>query len=232
MITLYTYGPAFGLPDPSPFVMKVQVLLKMAKKDFEPNTKEIFKGPKGRMPYLNDDGAVIGDSTFIRLHLEQKYKTDFDSGLSPAEKGTAWAFEKMCEEHLYFATLHMRWQDDSNFKAGPALFFKRVPALIRPLIVRKVRQGMKKALQEQGFGAHTKEEIETLAIRDVQAISNFLGDKKYLMGDKPCGADATIFAFVAAILCPVFQSPIRDAGEKCANLRAYRDRLMKEFYSQ
>ena len=30
MITLYTFGPAFGLPDPSPFVMKAEVLLKMA----------------------------------------------------------------------------------------------------------------------------------------------------------------------------------------------------------
>jgi hypothetical protein len=30
MITLYTFGPAFGLPDPSPFVTKAEVLLKMA----------------------------------------------------------------------------------------------------------------------------------------------------------------------------------------------------------
>ena len=30
MITLYTFGPAFGLPDPSPFVLKAEILLKMA----------------------------------------------------------------------------------------------------------------------------------------------------------------------------------------------------------
>ncbi len=28
MITLYGFGPAFGLPDPSPFVIKVEVLLR------------------------------------------------------------------------------------------------------------------------------------------------------------------------------------------------------------
>jgi hypothetical protein len=28
MITLYAFGPAFGLPDPSPFVTKAEVLLK------------------------------------------------------------------------------------------------------------------------------------------------------------------------------------------------------------
>ena len=27
MITLYKFGPAFGLPDPNPFVMKVETLL-------------------------------------------------------------------------------------------------------------------------------------------------------------------------------------------------------------
>ncbi len=30
MITLYTFGIAFGLPEPSSFVLKVQVQLKMA----------------------------------------------------------------------------------------------------------------------------------------------------------------------------------------------------------
>jgi hypothetical protein len=30
MITLYGFGPAFGLPDPSPFVTKVEVLLNFA----------------------------------------------------------------------------------------------------------------------------------------------------------------------------------------------------------
>ena len=33
-ITLYGFGPAFGLPDPSPFVTKVEVLLKMAASNF------------------------------------------------------------------------------------------------------------------------------------------------------------------------------------------------------
>ena len=30
MITLYTFGPAFGLPDASPFVIKAELLLKLA----------------------------------------------------------------------------------------------------------------------------------------------------------------------------------------------------------
>jgi glutathione S-transferase len=232
MITLYTYGPAFKMPDPSPFVMKVQVLLRMSKLEHDENTKGMFKAPKGRMPYIKDNGTTLGDSTFIRFYLEQKYKVDFDAGLSPSEKATSWAFEKMCEEHLYFAVMHMRWMIPSNFKAGPEKFFKKVPAPIRPFAKRMAKKMFKKLLDTQGTGAHSQTEIETLAIRDLHAISDFLGDKKYLMGDKPCAADATVFAFVASTLCPVFESPIRKAGEERANLRAYTDRLMKELFPE
>ena len=50
------------------------------------------------------------------------------------------------------------------------------------------------------------------------------------MGDKPCGADATTFAFAAGLLCPVFEAPSRSAADEHPNLVAYRDRLMREFY--
>jgi hypothetical protein len=50
------------------------------------------------------------------------------------------------------------------------------------------------------------------------------------MGDKPCGADATAFAFAAGLLCPVFEAPSRRAAEEHPNLIAYRDRMMGEFY--
>ncbi|MNL59546.1 hypothetical protein D3C87_1832840 [compost metagenome] len=50
------------------------------------------------------------------------------------------------------------------------------------------------------------------------------------MGDKPCGADATLFAFAASLLCPVFDTPIRTAAEGHANLVAYMERMRAEFY--
>jgi|GEM_PF-5415914 len=40
MITLYSFGPAFGLPDPSPFVMKAEVLLKMSGLSARSGTSE------------------------------------------------------------------------------------------------------------------------------------------------------------------------------------------------
>ena len=95
MITLYTFGPAFGLPDMSPFVTKAEMLLKLAGLDYRTDTHGFSKAPKGKLPYVADGDEIIADSTFIRWHLEKKYGIDFDSGLDAAQRATAWAFEKM-----------------------------------------------------------------------------------------------------------------------------------------
>jgi glutathione S-transferase len=69
-----------------------------------------------------------------------------------------------------------------------------------------------------------------MASRAIDALSQILGDNQYFLGPEPCGADATVFAFVAATLTPTFPSPIRDKMQSTANLVAYRDRMMAEFY--
>ena len=45
-----------------------------------------------------------------------------------------------------------------------------------------------------------------LAVRSLFALSVQLGDKPYLMGDTPCGTDATAFGALAGILTPFFNS--------------------------
>ena len=134
MITLYSFGPGFGLPDPSPFVMKVETLLKMAKLAYRTDTTGFGKAPKGKLPYIDDDGTVVSDSTFIRWHLEKKYGIDFDKGLDKSQTATAWAFEKMAEDQLYWVVVSDRWMDDANFRKGPAMFFEKVPAPLRPIV--------------------------------------------------------------------------------------------------
>jgi glutathione S-transferase len=232
MITLYTFGPYFGLPDPSPFVMKAEVLLKMADLPYKTDTTGFNKAPKGKLPYIDDDGTIVADSTFIRLHLEEKHGIDFDKGLSAAERAIAWAFEKMCEDHLYWAGLHARWMVDANFDKGPRRFFDEVAAPLRPLVVAMVRRQVRRNLWGHGMGRHTTDEMERLAARDINAIADFMADKPYLMGEAPSGADATVFPFMAHALCPLFETQIRTCAEQRPNLVAYRDRLMAQYFPE
>jgi glutathione S-transferase len=230
MITLYTFGPHFGLPDGSPFVTKTMLVLKFAGLPYQENRQGYGRAPKGKLPYIDDAGIIVADSTFIRFHIEQKYGFDFDAGLTPAQKAAAWAIEKMCEEHLYLALLATRWLDDVNFARGPAQFFKAVPMPLRPIVQSLVRRKVVKTLKLQGFGRHTPAEQNDLAIADINALASLLGEKAFLMGDQPCGADATVFAFVAGFLAPVFVTPIRSAAEKHQNLVGYRDRILQHYF--
>jgi glutathione S-transferase len=230
MITLYKFGPGFGMPESSPFVMKAEVLLKLAGLPYEVDLQGYGKAPKGKLPYIRDEGETIADSTFIRFHLERKYRFDFDAGLDARQRAVAWAVEKMCEEHLYWAVVDARWLVPANFARGPAAYFKRAPAPIRPVVKALVLRKLRRTMIGHGIGRHGRAEIEDLARRDLAAIAAILGDSPYLMGEAPHGADATVFGAVAACLSRVFETPVRAAAESHANLVAYRDRLMKRFY--
>lgn len=179
MITLYTFGPHFGLPDGSPFVTKTMLLLKFAGLPYQENRQGYGRAPKGKLPYIDDAGIIVADSTFIRFHIERKYGFDFDAGLTPAQKAAAWAIEKMCEEHLYLALLATRWLDDANFARGPAQFFKAVPMPLRPIVQSLVRRKVRKTLKLQGFGRHTTSEQSELAIAGINALATLVGEKAF-----------------------------------------------------
>lgn len=230
MITLYTFGPYFGLPDASPFVVKAMLLLKWAGLDYRVDTSGFRKAPKSKLPYINDNGQIVADSTFIRFHIEERHGHDFDQGLSPRDKAIGWAVEKMCEDHLYWAMIDVRWGHQANFDRGPRTFFDIAPGPLRPIIAKIVRRKALGSARAHGMGLHSRAEIERLAVEDIAAISNILGDKPYLMGDRPCAADASVFALLTGIFTPVFETPIRDAAAEFPNLAAYCERISREYF--
>ena len=74
MIKLYKFGPAFGLRETGPFVLKTMAYMKLAGIPFEHHVQgDPRKAPKGKIPYIEDEGKEIGDSTFIIKHLKAKY---------------------------------------------------------------------------------------------------------------------------------------------------------------
>ena len=230
MIVLHHFGPKFGVPDPSPFCLKTLVMLKLSCLPFRSAVIDLRKAPKGKAPYIEDDSRIIADSTLIRFHLETHHGIDFDAGLGPAERGAAWAIEKLVEDNLYYALLRERWDDDANFKRGPVQYFDEVPGLLRPLVIGGVRRRVRKTLKLQGLGHHAPAEAAAISNRGIDALAQVLGDKPFLMGATPCGADATAFGWIANALSDVFVSPIGDHVRTHVNLVAYRDRGMARWF--
>src|ERR1700724_2644197 len=72
MITLHRFGPFLGAPDASPFVIKTMLLLKLAGLGYRDVPGNPLKAPKRFLPYIEDDGTTVADSTLIRDHIERK----------------------------------------------------------------------------------------------------------------------------------------------------------------
>ncbi len=125
MITLYGFGPYFGLPEASPFVIKTEVQLKMLGLAYDKQIGAREQSPKGQLPYLDDGATRIADSTFIRMHLEKTYNFDLDAALDEPRRAEAWAIERMVENQLYWMLVYMRWVIPENFEKGPSQFLTR-----------------------------------------------------------------------------------------------------------
>jgi glutathione S-transferase len=230
MITLYVFGPGFGLPDPSHFVMKTEIQLKMAWLAYRTDTTGFHAAPKGKLPYIDDDGVKVPDSTFIRAHIERKYKLDLDAALSPRERADSWAIERMLEDHLGWAMGHARWLIPENFAKGPAHFFDGAPEAMREKLRSDALAKVTASMWGHGIGRHSLDEIAALADRSLSSLSTLLGDREYVMGDKIAAVDALAAPLLASILTPFFESKVRDAAEKYDNLVAYADRVMGQYY--
>src|SRR6202049_3277418 len=191
MITLYGFGPGFGLPEISPFVTKTEVQLKMAGLAYRKERAIPPASPKGQLPYILDEGERIADSTFIRAHIEGKYGFDFDAPLNLQQRAQAWAFERMIEHHVYWALVGARWVDAENFAKGPAHFFDGAPEHLRERLREDAQFRVPETYLVRRLGPNAPHEHVDLAVSSLFPLPFHLGDKPYLMGDAPCGADAT-----------------------------------------
>ncbi|HEX2117191.1 MAG TPA: glutathione S-transferase family protein [Alphaproteobacteria bacterium] len=232
MITLYAFGPAFGLPDPSPFVIKTAIHLQMAGLTYRTDLSGFPVAPKGKLPYISDDGQIVPDSTFIRAHIERKYGMDLDEGLTARQRVEAWAIERMCEDHLTWIAGWFRWEVEENFRKGPLHFFDKAPGMCRARFIEEARTKVKQAQWSHGIGRHSLAEIADLGSRSLAALAVLLGDKPYMMSDRPTGVDGMAAGVLAEVLTPYFDTPLRREAESFPNLVAYTDRMLQRYFQQ
>ena len=232
MITLHGFGAGFGLPEISPYVTKTEVHLRLAGLPYVKEASAPQFSPKGQLPWMDDDGELIADSHFIRLHLERKYGIDFDEGLCAVERAQAWAIERMVENQFAWTLIHARWLIPENFAKGPAHFFDQLPPTAQEDTRRQVQGQVAETVRAVGVGRHSEAEILSLGVRSLAALSALLGDKPFLMGTRPTGVDAVVFGVLAGLLTPFFDAPLRDRAMTFGNLTAYVDRIMAGVYPE
>ncbi len=230
-VQVYALPPVWGVPNPSPFVIKLMTWLRMAGIPYE---HRVLPGPPssptGKIPYVVlHDGTLLHDSELIIEALSRRFCVDLDSQLGAQDLATGHLVRRTVEEHLYFAGLYERWITDEGYAATSRDYFAAMPPLARAVLPWVLRSRMRKYLHGQGLGRHPRPVIEAKARADVRAISATLGEREYLFGGLST-VDATVYGFLAAFMSHPFPSVVRDEAASHPNLVAYRDRVRDRFW--
>lgn len=231
MIKLYQFPRAFGLINASSFCARVETYFRMAGIDYEVvDQADPRSAPKGKLPYVEDDGELIGDSTFITEHCKRKYGDPLNEGLPPRAAAVGHAFKRMLDENLYFVIIYARWQDDAFWPITRERFKKMFPPVIGGLLLNKVRRDTIKMLHGQGIGRHSRDEIYGIGNRDLDAVSEFLGNKPFFHGDRPRDTDACIYGHLLQVIKAPHETPTQAHAKTLPNLEEYCDRMHDRFF--
>ncbi len=237
MIKVYKFGPAFGLPDASPFVTKVETYLRMTDQKYETVTGDVRKAPRTQLPFVEIDGKVIPDSTVIVDHLEAARPAKLDAHLDAGQRAVALAFKSMLEEHLYFGLLFMRWATDDGWTVfepslREMLGKMGVPSLLRGIVSGSARKHTVGRTRTQGLGRQPRSEVVAICTRIIDALADHMGDRTYFCGDALTTYDATVYAFVAGTLCPAFDNEVRKHAATKKNLVSYEARMKDRYWKE
>jgi glutathione S-transferase len=225
MLILRNFTPAFGLPSPSPFGIKAIALLKMSGLAFENHPSDVRKAPLGKLPVLQDGDLLIPDSSRIQSYLEDTYDINFTEGLSAEKLAIGRAFQSMIEEHLYFIEVYGRWVDNNHLLQP---LFASLPRFLQPIVQRMVTKNITKSLHQQGIGRHDRDYIYQVGSSHLQALSDYLAEKRFFFGDRAHAIDAILYAFIECIITPDIPTPLKDAAMQHQNLLRHAQRFKSE----
>lgn len=232
MITFFQFYRAWGLPNASPFCMKVETYLRMAKIPYEVKfVNNPQKSPKRKLPYIKMEGLFYPDSELIVYELKKHFGDVLDEGMTKEQKAIAQLVEVAFAERLYWVEVYMRWQEEAGWNFLKETMFGKLPAISKLIIPQMVRKNMLKELNYQGMGRHNLHEVLQLGMQSLDSLAVILGDNKYFMGDKPTSIDATAFAFLANVICTPMQDPLKQYAMQFTKFIDYCNLMWDEYYA-
>lgn len=231
-ITLYQFSPYWGLPNISPFCMKLEGYLKLGGLEYTVKVQnDPRKAPKKKIPYVKIDAQLIGDSEHVYDYLKSQNLIDLDSDLTDQERAIHHAMGVMCDNSLYFALIYNRWVDEVNWERFREEVFSPLPKMVRSFVSKQVRKKTQGDIVAHGMGLHKKEEIYAIGDKDIAALAHYLGDKTWFGGSKPTKLDVCATSYLANIIKPPLQNPLKESVQKWPNLVALAERGLKEIYA-
>lgn len=230
-ITLWQLPPCWGLPNASPYCLKVETWLRMAQIPYRARAlKGPPKSPSGKAPYIEyPDGTIVCDSHAILERLGREAEVTLDAELDPATRSRGVLVQRLVEDSLYFCTLHDRWLVDANWAVTREAYFAAIPRPLRGPITALIRRGVRRAAHGQGVSRLPPGVREAKGREDIDALAQSLTPGPFLLG-RPSSFDAAVFGLTANLLWSPTVSSIAEAARARPSIVAHAERMRADYW--
>ena len=231
-IKVFQFPRMFDIPNLSPFCCKLETWLRITGIPYETvDTPDPRKGPKGKLPFIEDGGERIADTSIIIDHLVRTRGLDPDAHLDASQRAIALLVQRTLEEHYAFVLAYTHLVRDEGVRHTRARF-DAIPAPVGALVARIVRGRVKKLLWAQGILRHSDENIMESARRDWSAVLSFMSDGPFFFGERPSTLDAIVFAALATSVLTPIESPVREFLLSQPGCVAYAERVRARLFPE
>jgi glutathione S-transferase len=224
MLTLYSYPELFGVADNNGYGLKVYAFLKLAGVPFvHEHVFDASAAPRGQLPYIVDNGEVIGDSETIIAHAIKKYRLTIDAALSPAQHRTNHFVTRMLDD-LYWVMSYSRWKDDRYYQAFADAFMAQ-HSQIDVAGLEKAKAYNAQRYHFQGIGRYPPAQAYARGLADLQLLAEIVPSQGFVHGTAPTSIDAGIYGFLANIYFFPIPTPLKAFVDAHGNLVAHCERI-------
>jgi len=217
MITLYSYPELCGVADNNGYGLKVFAYLKLAAIPFvHEHVLDASAAPRGQLPYITDDGEVIGDSDTIITHLATKYHVAIDAELTAAQRDTNHLVIRMLDD-IYWVMSYSRWKDEAFWPAFRDILLREHTG-VAPEDLNKAKEFNALRYHYQGIGRFAPAAAYARGLADLRVLADLVPAEGYVHGGTPTSIDAAVYGFIANIYFYPIETPLKQFVASQPNL--------------
>ena len=225
-LKVFAFVPAWGLPSSGPFALKLIAWLRLAGIEHqlipENNT---MKAPKGKNPWIELDGQLMGDTELIIQHLGERHGVSLDDGLTPQQQARGLVLRRTAEEHLHQLLEYELILLDEGYPTFKDLITGDMGQAMGTIVAAWLRSHFRKQLHARGLIRHAPDEITRMGCADLDALETLLGDRDWFVADRPTLTDCAIYGHVAILIASELPTPVATHARSCERLVRWVQRM-------
>ena len=224
-VELHQFDSFWGLPNASPFCMKVEGYLRWRKIPYRVVVSSPRRSPAGQVPWVVDGGEVITDSQRIISHFEQGRSDALDARPSARDGAAAHMLRRLLEFDLFWQINYSRWVDPAGWARFAPDIRRRLPLPMRLLGLPLVRRRLVRTCRMLGLKPENPQAAYDVGRRHIDAVADWLGDFPFMLGEEISSVDFSALGVLGNIMRQPAPSPIREHANGRTNLVAWLDRM-------